>query len=225
MYSSTATLAPRHRGRTRLWEAPLRPRRPMRPDGPKDPLSELFEHLLHPVQGMRRLVGRGRDWSQMPWGLWWLLALIAVAGSAIYGATLTLVLPAGGWWFSAAALTLSATAGWALLFPVLAGVTRRPAPHLAHACLVTTLFGEGVLEIGAIANLTMWWLADPSPAFALAFNIALVAVSNLVMLAVLTAQLRVIRIRPALSAALWFGILNLAGLAAFRIFYPGLFPF
>jgi hypothetical protein len=136
-----------------------------------------------------------------------------------------LVLPAGDGRFAALALAPSAGIGWILFGAVSIALIRKSAPHLAHASLVTMLFGEAVLEIGVLGNFVMWLIGPVSISAALAFNIALIAVSNIVMLTVLATQLREFKVRPALTAALWLGILNPAGLAAFRLFYPALFPF
>lgn len=222
MFENTAPI--RH-GRSRIWDDVLKPHTPMKPEKPDDLLGELLDHLLHPRRCMRRQLERDAAWSEAPWGLWTVLGFIAVVGSLLYGASLVLALPAGAGWFAALALAASAGFGWILFGFVLLALARKAAPHLAHACLVTMLFGEAVLEIGVLGNIVLWLVAPASITTALVFNIALIAVSNIVMLVVLAAQLRELHIRPALVAALWFGILNPAGLAAFRLFYPALFPF
>jgi hypothetical protein len=212
-------------GRSRIWNDVLKPHTPMKPEKPNDLLGDLLDHLLHPRRCMRRQLDGEGDWPGAPWRLWVVLAFIAVAGSLLYGASLVIVLPAGDGWFAALALATSAGFGWILFGVVAIALIRKSAPHLTHACLVTMLFGEAVLEIGVLGNFVMWLIGPVSIFAALAFNIALIAVSNIVMLAVLAAQLRELKVRPALTAALWLGILNPAGLAAFRLFYPTLFPF
>ena len=212
---------PRHRrGRTRIWDDVLAPRPAMSPNNPENWIDALLDTFLHPVKAMRDQLHRGAGWAAAPWRLWVALAVIAVVGSLIYGASLALALPANGWLYAAIALAASAGAGWVLFGIVLIGMTRRPAPHLAHACLVTMMFGEAVLELGVIANLIFRDGGAP-----LALNIGIVAVSNVVMFAVMAGQLRVLGIRPIFTATLWFGILNPAAIAVFRLFYPELFPF
>ena len=215
----------RRRGRTRIWDEMLAPREPMNPNEPTDLLEAIIAHFLHPVRSMRAQIARGGGWEESPWKLWGVLAFIAVVGSLIYGATIALVLPAGGWGYAAFALAASAGAGWILFGSVLLGITRNPAPLVAHACMVTMMFGEAVLELGVLANVAMGWLLGTPAGTALAVNIGVVGLANVAMLAVLAAQLRQLHVSPALTAALWFGILNPAGLAAFRLFYPELFPF
>lgn len=213
--------ARRRRGRTRIWDDVLAPATTMNPKKPDSLIDDLLATFLHPVRGMREQIARGPGLDTAPWRLWAALAFIAVAGSLLYGGSLALALPAaGGFGHAAVELAVSAGAGWVLFGMVLLGISRRPAAHVAHACLVAMMFGEAVLELGVIANL----LLRDFPG-TLALNITVVALSNLVMLGVLVAQLRALGIRPALAVALWFGILNTAGLAAFRLFYPQLFPF
>ena len=210
----------RRRGRTRIWDDLIAPRPTMTPKKPDNLIDALLDTFLHPVRGMREQVARGTGFEDAPSRLWGLLAFLAVAGSLLYGASLVLALPAGSWSYAALALASSAGLAWVLFGIVLVGITRKPAAHLAHASLVAMMFGEAVLELGVIANFLLRDFAG-----ALALNVAIVALSNIVMLAVLIAQLRVIGIRPATVAALWVGILNTAGLAIFRLFYPELFPF
>jgi hypothetical protein len=193
----------------------------MRPKRPTDLLDTLIATVLHPVRSMEDQIARGDGWEEAPWRFWGVLAFVAIAGSFIFGASLALALPAAGSWaYAAIALAASAGVGWVLFGVVLLGMARKPIPHLAHASLVTMLFGEAVLELGVIANL----LLRDFPG-ALILNIAIVALSNVIMLAVLVAQLRVLKMRTPLVIAIWFGILNTAGLAVFRIFYPEFFSF
>ena len=221
MYEHARTPHHLHRP-TRIWDAALKPRTPMRPDEPSDLLGELLECLFRPRARFRRLIQREPTWTAMPWPLWSLLAFIAIAGSLLYGGSLGLVLPAGNPAFEALAITVSAGAGWAVFAPVLLGITRRPAPQLAHACLVAMLCGEAVLELGIITNLLLAWLCPPTASTGLAINLAIVAISNLAMLAVLIAQLRLLKVHPFTIAALWLIILNPAALATFLRFYPSL---
>ena len=214
------------RGRTRLWDEFLASRNPAwRPPGPDDLLGALLAHLLHPVDSMRQQISCGRSWSASPWRLWVIFAAIAIVGSLLYGATLALVLPVRGWGYASLALTASAGVGWVLFGPVLAGVSAKPANHLAHASLVAMLLGEAVLELGVLANISIALFFPMAPAPVLAINLVIVAAANLAMLVVLCAQLRLLDVRPTAIAALWFLILNPAGLACFRLFYPDLLPF
>ena len=147
-----------------------------------------------------------------PYGpAWWLqsaaLAAVAVGGSLFYGVSLTRVLPAlrtGGGPFLVA---VCAGFAWCVFGPLLIAVTRLPILRCAHICLVSMAYGEAVLCIGAILNLIGAGTAAPA-----AMNIACVLISDVVMAAVFTLQLRMEGVSPKTALLLW--ILALNGVAA-----------
>jgi len=120
----------------------------------------LWSSLRFPRATLRRVADHRRARDPLPYATWGALTGIAVAGSAVYGASLSLVLPrwrptGGALW-----LALSAGAGWCVFGPALVVVTRRDPFVLAHACLVTMAYGEGVLVGGACS--TRCWRGRPS---------------------------------------------------------------
>lgn len=181
-------------------------------------------------------------------GGWTTLAVVAIVGSLVYGATLALVLP--HWPLDAAAVWLTFSAGfaWQLLGLGLVGICRRHVLLVAHACLVTMSWGVAInLAIG-IVNLILWCAGltpgaagadDPGPLFALpagmadlvgreavplalAVNLALLVVCNAAMLGVLVAQFRVLGVawwRPTLA---WLLLLNGGGIVGGIVFYDWL---
>lgn len=221
----TATIH-RRRGRTRIWDDILPPPAPMKPEkNPDGALDPLIEQVFHPLRAMTAVTERGRALRDAPRGVWLFCTLVAVIGSLIYGASLQLVLPAGGAWTAALALTVSAAAGWLLFGPVLCALSRKPVMHIAHACLIAMIYGEGVLELGVLTNFLMFQFGPPAAATSITVNVIIVAAANIVMLIALTAQLKVIRVPRLPVTLLWLLILNGGGIAVFRQFYPALFPF
>ena len=152
-----------------------------------------------------------------PWK--WRLALIAVAvgGSCLYGASLSLVLPA--WRTGAAALWLAVSAGaaWCVFIPVLWRATRQPLPECFDRCLVTMACGEVVLASGALVNLLLWRAAlfeNAAP-----INAVLVAISNVAMAIILAAQMRAVGVAVWKTLAVWMLALNGSGALFFRLLY------
>ena len=171
--------------------------------------------LRHPRQQLAAFDATTPTLSRLPYLTWGFLTAIAVIGSCIYGASLSLVFPqwrptAGALW-----LALSAGLGWCVFGPALVVATRRNAFTLAHACLVTMAYGEAVLVLGAALNLllrvtSLMALVPPGP-----FNLAWVAFSNVVMATVLTLQLHVIHVPRWKTLLTWMVALNGSGAVFF----------
>ena len=184
-------------------------------------MSKLFTtsvgwSLRHPRQNLRALDAALAAGDRPPLPVWIWLTGIAVGGSCLYGASLSLALPAwrperGALW-----LALSAGLGWCVFGPTLVLVSRRNAFVLAHACLVTMAYGEAVLASGAAVNVVVGVLGGPSglPAF----NIACVAMSNVVMAGALTLQLQAVRVPVWKTLGAWVVALNGSGAVFFRVF-------
>ncbi len=131
------------------------------------------------------------------------LFLLAVAGTLLYGITL----PGGG---ATALRLLAATSGsWIVFGPALILLSGRPAQTCAHACLVTMVYGIGVLAAGGAANS----LLDLSPAW----NAAWVAASNVVMAAALVRQLAVLGVPAWRTLLAWTVFLDGPGLLLFLL--------
>jgi hypothetical protein len=162
-------------------------------------MRRLWRCLRYPRLGLYAFDGRGALRHEIERSTWAWLAAIAVAGTILYGASLStdLALPLLG------ATGLS----WCLFGPALVWITRRRMTTCAHACLVTMAYGIGVLAVGAGINA----LFRPGPLF----NAAWVALSNAIMAAALVRQLAVIGVRWWKTLAAWVFFLDGAGLALF----------
>jgi hypothetical protein len=170
-------------------------------------MPTLFASLRHP-RLMLKSFANAPSW---PIATWSALMAIAVIGSCFYGASLAHVLP----WDpqgSALWLALSSGLGWCVLGPALILATRRHPKALAHACLVTMAYGEGVLFIGALLNLSIR-TDHPSPV-----NVAVIAVSNAVMACALADQLRALGVSVWKTLACWMLALNGSGALFFFLF-------
>ena len=149
---------------------------------------------------------------------WWLaLAAIAVIGSCLYGASLSLVLP--DWKTGAAALWLAVSAGaaWCVFIPVLWRATRQPLLECFDRCLVTMACGEVVLASGALANLLLWraaLFANAAP-----INAVIVGLSNIAMCSILAAQMRSVGVPVWKTLAVWMLALNGSGALFFWLLY------
>lgn len=161
----------------------------------------LWQYLRTPRQELRRVAAVSRP----PWITWFWLVGIAVGGSCIYGASLSMALRGWQAMHSAIWLALCAGLGWCVFFPVLLLVTGRGMIACGHACLVTMAYGEAVLLVGALVNLA---ITMPHPA---ALNFAIVALSNVVMATALTLQLRALGVRAWPVLAAWLVILDGSG--------------
>lgn len=117
--------------------------------------------------------------------LWAAYTLMVFAGSAWYGASVAYALGLSTIGRGALWLILTTGLSWCVFGPVLMAATRKGALTCAHACLVTMTAGIGVLAVGGIINFA---LGGRLPA--IDFNWAWVALSNVVMAAVLIRQFR-----------------------------------
>jgi hypothetical protein len=152
---------------------------------------------------LRALEGGARP----PWRLWGLLVLVAVGGSAVYGASLARAVP--GWELRGAAVWLVVWTGlaWCLFGPVLVLVSRRRVSSCAHACLVTMACGIAVLLAASVVN-ALGVLPERAGS---GFNAGAVGVANAAMCVAFTLQMRALRVPAWKSLALWMGVLNGGG--------------
>ncbi len=149
----------------------------------------------------------------IPFTRWSLLLAVAIGGSLLYGASLSLVLP--GWNLGGAALwlTLSAGLAWGVFIPTLWLAARLPLWRCLDACLVTMAAGEVILASGALVNAVLWW-QDLAVNAAL-INALVVGISNIAMAAVLALLLRRCAISVVRTLALWMLALNGSGAVFF----------
>jgi hypothetical protein len=164
---------------------------------------------------MRAFDATSPSFKNLPYSTWVGLTFIAVVGSLIYGASLSLVFPqwrlsAGAIWFA-----LSAGLGWCVFGPMLLLLTRRNAFTCAHACLVTMAYGEAVLVSGATVNALLRLTGITNPT---AFNVVCVALSNVIMAATLSLQLQAIGVPVWKTLLAWMVILNGSGAMFFYLF-------
>jgi hypothetical protein len=178
--------------------------------------SSLFVSLRRPRDQIRAFDAARPAFTQLPYKTWSWLAAIAVSGSGLYGASLSLVLP--GWSTADGALwlILSAGLGWCIFGPALILVTGRNIFTVTHACLVTMAYGEAVLIGGAIINLVQYFINISIDPFI--FNFACVGLANLVMAATLTLQFRAVDVPGWKTLLVWMAILNGSGVVFFTLF-------
>jgi len=173
------------------------------------------EWLCSPGVSLRRLETGRPVWLTVPWRVWGALVAVAVGGSCLYGASLSLVLPRWRLGSGAAWVALSAGLAWCAFGPGLVVLTRRHPLALAHACLVTMACGEAVLTTAAAWNLwlrlTGRWRRLPAGRA----NLAWVALSNVVMAAALATQLRSLGVPIRTTLAAWFAMLDGVGAVLF----------
>ncbi len=180
-----------------------------------DETPSVWRCLLAPRASLRWLDTRDQSLAAVPLGAWASLLGIALVGSLAFGASLCAVLPRLRPAGTAAWLTLSAGAGWCAFTPALALVTRRNPIVCAHACLVTTAYGETVLVTGAVVNLLLALTGARRRLSPVRLNVAWVGLSNLVMGTALVLQLRAVGVPPAKVLALWLAVLDGVGGACF----------
>ncbi|MGV3532540.1 MAG: hypothetical protein ACO1QR_09230 [Chthoniobacteraceae bacterium] len=163
---------------------------------------------------------RGGPYFPLPAGtllvVWVALIGIAVVGSAMFGASLSLVLPQWNVWSSAAWLVLSAGLAWVVFIPALASVSRESFAVCFHVSLLTMAAGEAVLVAGAALNVALW-LASVT-AHAAVINYTTVAFSNVVMITVLATLLARRGVPAWKSIAVWLVALNGTGALLFLLF-------
>lgn len=177
----------------------------------------LFAALRYPLRFLQGFEAAGPSLRTIPYATWAGLTAIAFLGSFVYGASLSLAVPdwdpkGGALW-----MALSAGLAWCVLGPTLVFLTRKSAFVLAHACLVTMSYGEGVLVTGALLNLLLaagiGQTAGPG-----VFNIGWVGLSNVVMAVTLTRQLAAIGVSPWKTLLCWVFALNGSGTVFFYLF-------
>ena len=143
--------------------------------------------------------------------MWAQLVGIAVGGSLIFGVSLGLVMP--DLQLARAALWLAAWTGlaWCIFGPALCLITRKSPFICAHACLVTMAYGEGVLVAGAVINLLINLAGGTGGPGPVLFNVAWVALSNLVMGVALSRQFQAVGVAPWKTLLAWILLLDGSG--------------
>ena len=175
----------------------------------------LWRSLRHPRVQLRAFDADHASRTRLPYAAWAGLTGIAVLGSALYGASLSLVFPqwhpaqGAGW------IALSAGLAWCLFGPALVWTTRRRLFTCAHACLVTMAYGEAVLVTGAGVNLLLRIMPLANPFL---FNVSCIAASNIVMAWALARQMEALGVAPRKTLGLWMVVLNGSGLVLFLLF-------
>lgn len=170
--------------------------------------------LRHPGKQLRAF-DEGR--ARVPYRLWAKLTGIAVSGSLLYGASLSLLFRRWRPGRSALWLALSAGGGWCIFGPVLVWLSRKRATSCAQACLTTMAYGEVVLVSGAGANLGFRLRGGIKESFLAGWNMALVGLSNIVMAAALAGQLRVWGVPVWKTLLAWMTVLNGGGALLFTL--------
>src|SRR5437660_7044183 len=174
--------------------------------------------LRHPCRQLQAFDEMQVDCCTIPYRLWAKLAAIAVGGSLVYGASLSLLFR--GWRPGRSALWLALSAGgrWCIFGPVLVLLSRRRVQTCAHACLVTMAYGEAVLVSGAAINVWLRLRGNFKQALLARWNFGLVGISNLVMAAALTRQLQAVGVPDWETLLSWMVVLNGSGALLFRLF-------
>ncbi len=177
----------------------------------------LFKCLIYFREQIKAFEASPITWQSVPYGIWAALTAIAVIGSCIYGASLSLVLPS--WQLTSGALwiLLSAGFGWFIFGPTLIFVTKKNIFTCAHACMVTMAYGEGVLTLTALVNLILAFNLPVSFDVGV-FNFSMVVVSNIVMVLVLSLQMQAIGVVWWKTLLVWMLALNGSGAIFFWIF-------
>jgi hypothetical protein len=156
--------------------------------------------------------------TRVPYKLWSKLTVIAVGGSLLYGASLSLLFRRWRPGRSALWLALSAGGSWCLFGPFLALLSRLRALTCAQACLTTMAYGEAVLVSGAGINLWFRLKGGFEEAFLTRWNVALVGFSNIVMVTALVIQLRALGVPARKTLFSWMAVLNGSGALLFTLF-------
>ena len=167
-------------------------------------------------QTLRHIVGEFA--APLPVGQWSLLTAVAVAGSCLFGASLSLVLP--GWSIASGAAWLAISAGlaWCVFIPSLSALTRIPFAVCCHACLIAMGGGEVVLASGALVNAVLW--LRHATELAVVINAGTVLLSNIAMAVLLAMQLHGRGAPIGRILAAWMLILNGSGALLFAALYP-----
>jgi hypothetical protein len=147
---------------------------------------------------------------------WSVFFLIAVFGSLFYGASMSLVFPGLELGAGALLILFSAGLGWFVFGPLLLLVSKKPPLLCAHACMVTMVYGEAVLAVGALGNL-LWWGSSLALYLATPWNALALLVGNITMGAVLASQLRVLNVPLRSTLLVW--VIGLNGSGAFFFWF------
>lgn len=182
-------------------------------------ISSICRNLRHPSQQLQIFDQLQQKHPSLPYRLWSGLIAIAMGGSLIYGASLSLIFHRWRPGRSALWLALSAGGSWCLFGPFLILFSRRRARTCAHAYLITMAYGESILISGAIINLLFSLKSDIKKTFLLRWNISLIGISNLVMVTALTNQLRALGVPIWKTLFSWIAVLNGSGALLFSLFY------
>lgn len=153
----------------------------------------------------------------LPYSTWVALTIIAIVGSCVYGASLSLVLPTWKPTGGALWILLSAGFGWFIFGPTLIFVSKKSIFTCAHACMVTMAYGEGVLSLAALVNFFISFSLPISIDIGV-LNFLMVVVSNIVMATVLTLQMQAISVAWYKSLLSWMLALNGSGAIFFWVF-------
>lgn len=148
------------------------------------------------------------------------LVAVAIAGSCLYGASLSAVLADWNAIASALWLALSAGLAWCVFIPFLCWHGKVRLVPCLDACLVTMAVGEIVLAAGAFLNGLLWWQGTVTSAGLI--NALVVGVSNIVMAATLVGRLRPDGIGRRRVLTAWMLALNGSGALFFFAFYQWL---
>ncbi len=174
--------------------------------------------LRHPCQQLQAFDEMQSGRVSIPYRLWARLAAIAVGGSLVYGASLSLLFRRWRPGRSALWLALSAGGSWCIFGPVLVLLSRRRAQTCAQACLTTMAYGEAVLVSGAGINVWLRLKGSFKEAALARWNFALVGISNLVMAMALIRQLRALGVPTWKTLLSWMVVLNGSGTLLFDLF-------
>lgn len=186
---------------------------------PRDPfLPSLRCSLRHPCQQLQAFDKMQSDRVSIPYRLWARLAALAVGGSLVYGASLSLLFRRWQPGRSALWLVLSAGGGWCIYGPVLVLLSRRRTQTCAQACLTTMAYGEAVLVSGAAINVWLRLKGNFKEAVLACWNVALVGLSNLLMATSLTGQLRALGVPAWKTLLSWMVVLNGSSALLFSLF-------
>jgi hypothetical protein len=186
---------------------------------PRSPfIPSLRRSLHHPCQQLQAFDEMQSGRVSIPYRLWASLAALAVGGSLVYGASLSLFFHRLRPQRSALWLALSAGGSWCIFGPLLVLLSHRRAQTCVQACLTTMAYGEAVLVSGAGINVWLHLKGSFKEAALACWNVALVGISNLVMATALTGQLRALGVPAWKTLLSWMVVLNGGGALLFGLF-------
>jgi hypothetical protein len=178
--------------------------------------------LVHPCVQTRAFNESSPALHNLPYPLWIVLVLLAIGGSLLYGASLSLVIPqwhplSGALW-----LALSAGIAWCIFGPLLVILSHSSPFTCAHSCLTTMAYGELILVAAAAFNL----IGAIGQFHALSYvlsNILFVALSDAIMAIMLTLQMQALGMPLWKTLAAWIFVLNGSFLVLAWLLYGLLF--